>query len=160
MPSSRQMHNKHWRHGMMIPGANSLIPEMVVAATLLLVLPGILLGHCDTMDGPVVADARKALETGKVSPVLKWVLPEDEQEIKDAFKKAAAVRKTGGEAADLAAKQSFAHYLVPNLVWNQKKTKTRSEMNWRTYVKIHPSNPAFNFKCIVASNLLQQRTAG
>ena len=87
---------------MIMPTSNYLIPEVVVAATLLLILPGILLGHCDTMDGPVISDARKALESGRVAPVLKWVLPEDEQAITEAFNKTAEVRKAGGEAAGLA----------------------------------------------------------
>jgi hypothetical protein len=34
--------------------------------------------HCDTADGPVVADARVALEKGDVTPILKWVKPEAE----------------------------------------------------------------------------------
>ena len=29
--------------------------------------------HCDTMDGPVVAAARAALQAGDVTPVLKWI---------------------------------------------------------------------------------------
>ena len=41
--------------------------------------------HCDTMDGPVVVDARTALEQGDVTPVLRWVRAEDEAEIRAAF---------------------------------------------------------------------------
>lgn len=33
----------------------------------------IVFAHCDTMDGPVIADARQALEKADVTPVLKWV---------------------------------------------------------------------------------------
>jgi hypothetical protein len=29
--------------------------------------------HCDTLNGPVIADARKALDTGNVNLVLIWV---------------------------------------------------------------------------------------
>ena len=29
--------------------------------------------HCDTLDGPVVTAARNALQSGDVTPVLKWV---------------------------------------------------------------------------------------
>ena len=58
--------------------------------------------HCDTLDGPVVLTARKALETGKVNPVLAWVRPQDEKEIRAAFARTLAVRKAGAEARDLA----------------------------------------------------------
>ena len=33
--------------------------------------------HCDGVDGPVVAAARKALETGNVNHALIWVGPKD-----------------------------------------------------------------------------------
>ena len=59
--------------------------------------------HCDTLDGPVVKDARVALEAKDVTPVLKWVRPADEPEIREAFGKAVAVRAAGGEAAALAS---------------------------------------------------------
>jgi hypothetical protein len=36
--------------------------------------------HCDTLDGPVVGDARLALEKGDVTGLLKWVRKEREQE--------------------------------------------------------------------------------
>lgn len=35
-------------------------------------------GHCDTMSGPVVGDARKALDTRDSSWVLIWVRPSEE----------------------------------------------------------------------------------
>ena len=41
--------------------------------------------HCDTIDGPVVADAKIALEAGKVFPVLKWISKTDEAAITKAF---------------------------------------------------------------------------
>lgn len=58
--------------------------------------------HCDTLDGPVVVDARSALETGDVTPVLKWVGSRDEAEIRAAFSKTLAARKGSPEAKDLA----------------------------------------------------------
>lgn len=60
------------------------------------------IGHCDGMDGPVVALARRALEAGNVNPVLPWVREQDEAEIREAFARALAVRKLGGEAKALA----------------------------------------------------------
>lgn len=58
--------------------------------------------HCDALAGPVVTAAKKALEKGDVTPVLKWVKKEQEEEIRAAFKKTMAVRSKGLEAKELA----------------------------------------------------------
>lgn len=65
-------------------------------------IPSIAIAHCDTLDGPVVTDAKKALEKGDVTPVLKWVKKENEENITASFKKTLAVRKQGKEAKELA----------------------------------------------------------
>ncbi|MCJ7538252.1 MAG: DUF6448 family protein [Desulfobacterales bacterium] len=61
-----------------------------------------LYAHCDTLDGPVVETARKALASGDVTPLLKWVGADDEQMIRTAFQKTLEVRKLGTQARDLA----------------------------------------------------------
>jgi hypothetical protein len=58
--------------------------------------------HCDTLDGPVVSAARKALDTGNVNPALAWVQKKDEAEVRQAFQRALHVRQAGGDARDLA----------------------------------------------------------
>ncbi len=58
--------------------------------------------HCDTLDGPVVLEAKAALEKGDVTPLLKWVTEGYEAEIKAAFKKTLTVRAKGLEAKELA----------------------------------------------------------
>jgi hypothetical protein len=58
--------------------------------------------HCDTMDGPVVVDAKRAIETGNVDLVLAWVQKENEPEIKKAFEKTQQVRKMSSDAAEFA----------------------------------------------------------
>ena len=63
--------------------------------------------HCDTLDGPVVEAARLALERADVTPVLKWVPKEHEQEIRDAFSQTLAVRVKGKEARELADRFFF-----------------------------------------------------
>lgn len=68
---------------------------------------GSAMAHCDTLDGPVVIDGRKALEKGDVTPILKWVKPEAEEELRDAFKLALAVRGKGKEAQELADRYFF-----------------------------------------------------
>jgi hypothetical protein len=65
-------------------------------------LAGTAWSHCDTMNGPIIPEARAALEKGDVTPVLKWVKAADEAEIRAAFVKAVAVRTKGPEARDLA----------------------------------------------------------
>lgn len=65
------------------------------------------IGHCDTLDGPVVNLARKALETGNVNHVLPWVRASDEAEIKAAFGQAFEVRKLGAQARELADRHFF-----------------------------------------------------
>lgn len=63
--------------------------------------------HCDTMDGPLIKDAKIALGEGNVNYVLKWVQPEDETEIKEAFSLVMKVRKSGADAQLLADKYFF-----------------------------------------------------
>ena len=58
--------------------------------------------HCDTLDGPVVAAARKALDTNNVNLVLAWVQKKDDADIRKQFEKTVAVRKAGGQAKELA----------------------------------------------------------
>ena len=58
--------------------------------------------HCDTMDGPVVTAARKALEEENVNIMLPWAPESAENEIKKAFEKTLAVGKLGEGAKDLA----------------------------------------------------------
>jgi hypothetical protein len=67
--------------------------------------------HCDTMDGPVVKAAQKALEMGNVNLVLIWVRENDEPEIREAFARTVAVRRFGAEARALAD-----HYFFETLV--------------------------------------------
>lgn len=58
--------------------------------------------HCDTMNGPVVLDARKALETGDVTPVLKWVTARDEAEVKAAIARTLNVRTVSDDVREMA----------------------------------------------------------
>src|SRR5512134_1549988 len=63
--------------------------------------------HCDSVEGPVVQDARRALAQGDPTPVLKWVRPEHEAEIRDAFQQTLAVRGKGDDAQRLADRYFF-----------------------------------------------------
>jgi len=63
--------------------------------------------HCDSLDGPVVQDARLALASGDVTPVLKWVGSQHEAAIRDAFKATMTVRAQGDAARTLADRYFF-----------------------------------------------------
>lgn len=84
---------------------------VAIAVILVLSLPQQAAAHCDTMDGPVVASARAALTTGDITPVLKWVRPADEPQIRAAFEHTLKVRNLSPEARDLAD-----HYFFEMLV--------------------------------------------
>jgi hypothetical protein len=58
--------------------------------------------HCDTADGPAVADGRRALEAGNINYARKWIQPDGDAELTEVFTKALAVRKLNPEAAELA----------------------------------------------------------
>lgn len=74
----------------------------LVALGFVLLVDGRASAHCDTMDGPVVMDARAALEKGDVTAVLKWVPKQSEDEIRTMFRKTLLVRAQGTEARELA----------------------------------------------------------
>jgi hypothetical protein len=87
------------------------LTAMVVAAGLATILVGNAKAHCDTVGGPVIPEARAALEKGEVTPVLKWVKAENEAEIRRLFAQAVAVRGKGGDAKALAD-QHFLETLI------------------------------------------------
>ncbi len=57
--------------------------------------------HCDSYEGPIIPVAQEALRTGDVKPLLKWVGPEHETEIKNAFKRTRGVAKDAPAAKEL-----------------------------------------------------------
>ncbi|MDT8442005.1 MAG: DUF6448 family protein [Desulfuromonadales bacterium] len=75
---------------------------VLALATGLLLTPHFAWAHCDALDGPVIIEARAALDTENITPLLKWVRTEDEAEIRHAFDQTLAVRKLGDEAQGLA----------------------------------------------------------
>lgn len=82
--------------------ANKLFATLLIAVATFFVGVTDAFAHCDTMNGPVVLDARKALELGNVEPVLKWVAPDDEAEVKAAFARTLNVRDTSAEVREMA----------------------------------------------------------
>ncbi len=74
----------------------------ILAFGIWMVRPGEVVAHCDSLDGPVVLEAKAALVSGDVTPILKWVKEEHEAEVRIAFEKCVAVRSMGAEPAELA----------------------------------------------------------
>jgi len=81
----------------------------VAAAVIILMFStaGSALAHCDTLDGPVISQARQALEKGDVKIVLPWVAADKEKEIREAFDLVAAVRGKGPKEKELADRYFF-----------------------------------------------------
>ncbi len=69
---------------------------------LVLLTAAALSAHCDSLDGPVVNAARRALATGDVNLVLPWVSAKEEPTIRASFARTLAVRKLTPEANELA----------------------------------------------------------
>jgi hypothetical protein len=67
--------------------------------------------HCDTLNGPIIPEARAALEKRDATAILKWVRAENEAEVQKAFTKAVAVRNTNPEAREVAD-QYFLETLI------------------------------------------------
>lgn len=82
-----------------------------VAVGIMALAPLTASAHCDTMDGPVIEDAKLALEENNINYISKWVLPGDEAEITVIFNETMKVRDANPEAKELADK-----YLFENLV--------------------------------------------
>ena len=73
----------------------------------LVLAPGAARSHCDSLDGPVVQDARRAIDKRDAAPVLKWVAAEREAEVREALQQALAVRGAGSKAKALADRHFF-----------------------------------------------------
>ena len=63
--------------------------------------------HCDSLDGPVVTAARRALEADKVELVLPFVPENAEVEVRAAFARVQPARAVGGPAQDVADQLFF-----------------------------------------------------
>lgn len=84
-----------------------LITGIIASCALVAALPAAGHAHCDSMDGPVVKAAQRALATGDVAHALIWVKAGEEAEIRAAFAKTLAVRKLGRDAEEMADRWFF-----------------------------------------------------
>ena len=63
--------------------------------------------HCDTLDGPVVSEARTAIQNRDVTPVLKWIPADDEKQVRELFAQTLSVRALSPRAQTLADQHFF-----------------------------------------------------
>ncbi|MDS0525819.1 DUF6448 family protein [Clostridium sp. SHJSY1] len=90
---------------------SKIISTLLIALTLVVSIPTMASAHCDTMDGPTITDAKKAIESNNVKYVLKWVTPENEKEISKIFDLTMRVKGLNSEAKELSE-----NYFFENLV--------------------------------------------
>ena len=85
----------------------NIAPWTAAVSVLALLSPAPVLAHCDSLDGPVVRAAQRALATGNPFDVLIWVRVDDEAEIRAAFEKTLSVRELSPQARELADRYFF-----------------------------------------------------
>jgi hypothetical protein len=116
----------------------------VVLFALLVLIPRRANAHCDTEDGPAVADGRKALQSGNINHALKWILPDGEAELRPIFEKSIKVRALGADAAEVADR-----YFLENLVRIHRAGEGAS------YDGIKPRGTALNPKVVAADEAME-----
>lgn len=89
----------------------STVTVIAMIASLSLTTSRTVSAHCDTMDGPVIKAARRALDMGNVNLALIWVQPGDEAAIQTAFEKARAARKAGESEKEIAEQGFFETFV-------------------------------------------------
>lgn len=80
---------------------------IVAVIGIMVITPMAASAHCDSVDGPTVADAKKAIQSNNVNYVQKWVQPEYEQEISQIFNLSMKVRNLSPEAKELSERYFF-----------------------------------------------------
>jgi len=79
----------------------------LIILTLLILSTNVTFAHCDTMDGPVIKDAKSAIKNNNISYALIWIRSQDENELKNAFLLTMKVRILSPDAMVLADKYFF-----------------------------------------------------
>lgn len=88
--------------------------HLVTVVAISMVSPGLIgqaLAHCDSLDGPIVPEARDALTSGDITAILKWVRAEDEAVIREAFGRTVTLRDRGEDVREMAD-QYFLETLI------------------------------------------------
>ncbi|GGI48491.1 hypothetical protein BCL57_003215 [Agromyces flavus] len=101
--------------------------------------------HCDTMDGPTVADGRRALDSGEANHALKWVDEAHEAEVREAFELARRVRVLGDDARELADR-----YFLDTLV------RLHRAGEGEPFTGIRPSGEPIDAKVVAADRCIAE----
>ena len=80
----------------------SLIAVLSMVFLFLVVTSFPAFGHCDSEDGPIIPLIRSSLEDGNITPLLKWLSPGYEPEIKELFDSVRSLRTQSPEARAIA----------------------------------------------------------
>jgi hypothetical protein len=102
---SKKLDFSRWNNRKFKAALSVLLAGIVALSALATTRPA--QAHCDSVQGPVVQAALKALDTGNVKLVLPYIQPADEAELTAAFNHARSVRKLGPEAKKLADQYFF-----------------------------------------------------
>ncbi len=82
---------------------------ILMAVTIIAMLPLTANAHCDTMDGPTVVDGRKAMENNNINYALKWVQPGYEEEITKIFNQSMKIKDISPETKEVAEQYFFGN---------------------------------------------------
>lgn len=117
---------------------------LLLALVIVTAVPTTANAHCDTMDGPTVADGEKAMDTNNVNYVLKWVTPENEKEISQIFDLIMKVKELSPEAKELSEK-----YFLENLVRIHRAGEGES------FTGLKPSGTSIDEKVLAADKSIE-----
>jgi hypothetical protein len=102
-----------WEENIMkkVSKSKKIIGTSLMSLVLIASFPLMASAHCDTMEGPTVADGYKAIENNNVNYVMKWVGPQYEKEITDKFNLTMKVKDLSPEAKQLAEQYFFSEVI-------------------------------------------------
>ena len=105
-----------------------------LAVGMLLLAPVAAEAHCDTMDGPTVKDALKAMKTDNVNYALKWVQPRYEGEVTRAFNLSMKVMDINADTRNLAEQYFFEILLRDHRAGEGAPFEgVKPHVHWSTY---------------------------
>ncbi|AWK52893.1 peptidoglycan-binding protein [Clostridium beijerinckii] len=118
--------------------------SILMALTILVAVPTMASAHCDTMDGPTVADGKKAIESNNVNYVLKWVTPENEKEISEIFDLSMKTKDLSPEAKEISE-----NYFFENLI------RLHRTAEGAPFTGLKPSGTAIDEKVLAADKSIE-----
>jgi hypothetical protein len=107
----------------------------IAFSSFLLFFPNEVTAHCDSVSGPVVSAAKKAINENNVNYALIWVKPESEEKIKKALKKAKKLMKNSKDKDEMdKIQKSF----FETVVWVHREGEGASYEGIRSDDKVEP----------------------